>query len=56
VVVVVQRPDGLFSVFIDRLGFDEEQNTHYWARSMEPERGIFGSVEDAEREFARDQE
>ncbi|GGD98472.1 hypothetical protein GCM10011515_17880 [Tsuneonella deserti] len=50
-IVIVERPDGLFSASIDRVGFDEEQEAHYWAVSMEPERGLFGSIEEAEREF-----
>ena len=42
-----KREDENFEFYIESLSLDEEEEVEYWTQNMSPERGVFGSVDDA---------
>ena len=49
---IVHQADGTYRIFIDTLCYDPEEDVHYWSQTNAPRVGIFGTVDDAERELA----
>jgi hypothetical protein len=49
-ILIVQRVDGLFHILEEWLDYDAEEDVTYWTHPMHPLRGVYESVEIAERE------
>lgn len=51
VATISRRDDGLFCIYKDWIDHDEGCQVDYWQGTEGPERGLFGSADEAEREM-----
>lgn len=51
VVTISRRDDGLFCFYEDWIEHDDECQVDYWQGSEGPEKGLFGSADEAEQEI-----
>jgi len=49
-IAIVKRSDGLFWCFEDILIYDKDEDVRYWSAVEGPRSGIYGTIEEAERD------
>jgi hypothetical protein len=49
-IAIIKQRDGCFLYYEDQLSFDPDEDVYYWNTMMNPASGIYGSIEDAERD------